>query len=224
MDEDSIIRNDVQNKLNMPDEPASLLNTAQRAYLRGEENPDGQRERRIRMDIRNRVIQGLHDFVLLNEQLADDDREQLFAKAFGDPLTGQPPLSIDRGEISLKFGAEFEGGSPHAVDGLVALLCFLYRGLRDYGFTDGHFEGLIERALRKGASLDINGKSQSAIVDVDIHITRQWDPEQLYNRWISGEGLSHEEYVRLVAWEGFGADDLERLQRDLQAKTGEDIN
>lgn len=74
----------------MYEKPSALLTKAHREYLVGEREYDRKnQERDLRSTIRKRVRAGILDFILLYENLDDDDRDQIFEPLEGaqyDPL------------------------------------------------------------------------------------------------------------------------------------------
>lgn len=56
-----------------PERKRSILTERERRYLLGELDIDGQAERNIRYQIRNRTIEGLQDLILLSDERLDDE-------------------------------------------------------------------------------------------------------------------------------------------------------
>lgn len=74
----------------MYEKPSALLTKTHREYLRGEREYDRKnQERDLRSTIRERVRAGILDFILLYENLDNDDRDKIFQPLEGaqyDPL------------------------------------------------------------------------------------------------------------------------------------------
>lgn len=120
--------------------PTAILTNKQRKYLRGEEEPT--QERTMRTRIRERVRQGLLDFVPLVKYLDENDRERIFTESDGD------------------FDPE---------ETLPYLIAFAFQHHSKVHTPDGSLRDL-ETAVKEGIEIGgtAMGISTSAIVDISI--------------------------------------------------------
>lgn len=118
-----------------------LLSPADRSYLRGETAlASVQSERNTRARIRDRIEDGLLDFELLAEHLADREVELLFEK-------------------------RFEGArGTAAFDALVAAVAFLYRGIER---TDLDFETVLREGINLAEAP--NNRAATVTLDTTFH-------------------------------------------------------
>lgn len=107
--------------MNGDERPRGILSPADRAYLRGDRTFESdQSERNARARIRRRVEAALYDAELLDDCLAERDRELVFEKHVG--------------------------ADPDGVRALIATLAFLYRGAEDASLS---FETLLEEGVSR---------------------------------------------------------------------------
>jgi hypothetical protein len=127
------------------DRDRGILSPADRASLRGETDFGSvQAERNARARIRDRAYDGLLDFEVLVEHLAERDLELIFEK-------------------------RIEAGGTEAFDALVSTVSFLYRGIdrTDLDFETVLREGinLAEAENERGARVDFEVTYHSLTVE-----------------------------------------------------------
>lgn len=81
------------------DRDRGVVTPRDRKYLTGVLEAEGQRERNIRMKIRERAVNGLRDFILLVEEMSIRDMEQVLDTLDDD--------EVEAYLASLKFSAEY---------------------------------------------------------------------------------------------------------------------
>jgi hypothetical protein len=120
---------------NRPSRGRGILNERQRAYLTGESDIETgtANERSIRQAIRNNLQNALLDMVILERNLEERDRSQVFdafdARHYDDP------------------SVEHVGSRDEHERSLGDLLAFLYRGVKDREPT---FQQLLQYAIPRG--------------------------------------------------------------------------
>lgn len=192
------------------DRPRGVLSPADRAYLLGtREMSHEQSKRNAEARIRGRVHQAILDFGLLVHALPEKDRKQVF-----------------------------EGVEDRAfVDGLAAMLSFVYLGLREQGVP---FEQVLEPAVVKAEeSYAATALGTSVEADVTFEVTREVGPgvadvaarldrgvpvtpRELFSLVVQGDGrLDDHDTVLVQVTAGDDSGFLERLAGYLDAEVEE---
>jgi len=170
------------------DRPRGILSDTDREYLCGlRDYKHKQTESNRKQDIRERVINALHDFVLLSLLL--DEREQ--TKIFEEEIK----------EDDLNMFLE-------------SMITFIYTGLNQ---DKDRFEKIIEKGTYFGANIDQSGRWVGEAVNVDASVDIEYNPdvEKLYKRLRQGDGdqLSPAEIGVLVREGKLEPDDLSALEQ-----------
>lgn len=173
------------------DRSRGILSNTDREYLCGlKDYKHEQSEANRRQDIRERVKNGLEDFILLWLRLDDDDREKLFSE-----------MGPDLVEISTK-----------------ATIAFLYLGIdqNEDRFEKLLAEGIYLGGNSGGRS---RWSGEVTDVDVSIDIERNPDIDKIRKKLDRGEQdeLSPAEIGVLVREGKLDSDDLESLRRSRQS-------
>ncbi|WP_254831417.1 hypothetical protein [Haloglomus salinum] len=165
------------------DRPRGILSPTDRDYLCGlKEYAQPQTDANRRQDIRERVINGLKDFVLLSLFLDPDERAKVFE----------------------------ELGSDETDDVLAAMIAFAYLGVDgdrprlERCIGHGVLQGAnVNRLFQSG------GRATNA--DVSISVEYDPDVEKLSRRLENGKELTDAEIGALVRAGNIGAEDIEEL-------------
>lgn len=165
------------------DRPRGILSPTDREYLCGhKEYAQPQTDANRRQAIRERVVNGLKDFVLLSLLLEPGEREKVFA----------------------------ELGREATDDALASMVAFAYLGIGgdrprfesclEYGILQGANIGQFPESVGRATDADV-----SISVEYDPNI------ETLYQRFEDGEELTDAEIGALVRAGRIGGDDLDEL-------------
>lgn len=173
--------------LHVEERPRGILSHTDRQYLAGlKDYKHEQSEANRRQDIRNRVANGLQDFLLLWCLVNEDDAAMIFASLHEERVLN---------------------------DSLAAAIAFMYRGLdRD----EARLETIIEDGVYAGANVDKSGRWAGDVesVDTTIDVERNPDVNEIYRRFKQGEGaqLTPTEIGVLVRAGKVAPDELDELE------------
>ncbi|WP_144905901.1 hypothetical protein [Halobellus captivus] len=163
--------------------PRGILTPTDREYLCGlKEYAQPQTDANRRQDIRERVVNGLKDFVLLSLFLESDEREKIFEE-------------LDPDETD---------------DVLAAMVAFSYLGLEgDRPRLETRFEHGVLQGANVDKLFQSSGRATD--VDVSISVEYNPDIEKLYRRFEDGQELTDAEVGALVRAGKIGGDEIEEL-------------
>ncbi|MGQ4557307.1 hypothetical protein [Halobellus sp. GM3] len=163
--------------------PRGILTPTDREYLCGlKEYAQPQTDANRRQDIRERVANGLKDFVLLSLFLEPDEREKIF-EAFGPEETE---------------------------DVLAAMVAFGYLGLEgDRPRLETCIEHGVLQGANVDKLFQSSGRATN--VDVSISVEYNPDIEKLYRRFEDGQELTDAEVGALVRAGKINGDEIEEL-------------
>ena len=138
--------------------PRGILTSKDREFLRGEiEYKHQQQYSNRRRDIRERIVNSLLDFNVIQYTLQDKDRKLIF----------QDPAAAARVD------------DPLLPESIRSMLYWTYLGLKEQNYD---FEGLLIEAIEqaeKDFARKYWGESVEATVRLDIDVTRRYDIDDL---------------------------------------------
>lgn len=171
------MQNVFTNMTNELDRPRGILTAHNRRFLHGEVEYDyKQAYSNRRRDIRERVANGLLDFVEIRHLLSSKDRKLIFREP--DELTGVDDTNI-----------------PESVE---ALLYWSYYGLKEQRYDfDSILTAAIEDAERDFAR-EYWGESIDAFVQFDVKIERKGDTETVVKKIEQGGPVNAERIYELL--------------------------
>lgn len=167
------------------DRPRGLLSKTDREYLCGmKEYAQPQTDANRRQDIRERVANGMEDFVLLVLMLSAEERQKIFEE--------------------LEAEAILE-------DVIAAMVAFAYLGLEK---ERPRFETCLERAVLQAENIDKLFQSAGRATDVDVSLDVEYNPDidRLVGRLENGEDLTDAEIGALVKAGRMDPEHLDQLQ------------
>lgn len=165
--------------------PRGILSQTDREYLCGlKEYAQPQTDANRRQEIRERVRNGMKDFVLLVFGLPEKQREQIF-----ETLEEEDELA----------------------DVLGLMVTFVYLGLDN---ERPRFETCLERAILQAENLDKLFQSAGRATDVDVSLSVEYNPDidRLVGRLHRGDELTAAEIGALVKAGRLDPDNLEQLE------------
>jgi len=176
-----------ESAFSVEDRPRGILSNTDREYLCGlRDYKHAQTEANRKQDIRERVINALHDFVLLGLLLDDEEREKIFIEEFDE----------DELHLSLEW-----------------LISFVYLGLEQ---DEKRLEDIISNGVYFGANFDKSGRWAGDATDVDASIDVEYNPDvdKIYKQFQEGEGdqLTPAEVGVLVRSGKLEPEDLDELE------------
>jgi hypothetical protein len=168
----------------MVDTPGSMLSKSQRQYLKEQKNPDPAAERALRARIRDRVVAGMRDFILLEDHLQPQDKDQIFAR-----------LNVRKAHEE-RNGIQDENDRNRAHNTIHRALEFFYKGV-----GKEEFERLLRLAI-KNAEYDSEDEIPGApYVDVRFENNKIQVEKRLPTDFDYGEigrKIEQEEYDSLT--------------------------
>ena len=171
------------------DRPRGILSPADREFLLGEtEMEHDQSARNARARIRNRVTNGILDFVLLVHALEKTDRRQIFETA------------VDEGPF---------------VDGLMAQLSFAYMGCKESGVE---FAEVLEPAIRKSEEVyaaEVLGTTSNVDVSLDIDVEYGTELDDVTAAIRAGDAVTPAELFSVAIANDPVLDDVEAIDLHL---------
>lgn len=173
--------------LRIEERTRGLLSDTDRKYLAGlKDYKHEQSGANRRQEIRERVVNGLQDFLLLWCLIDEAELAKIFAELQADRVLN---------------------------DSLAAAIAFMYRGLDGEG---GRLGSVIEDGVYAAANLDEGGRWAGEAESVDATIDIDWNPDvdDIYRRYKRGEGaqLTPTEIGILVRSGKIDPDDIEDLE------------
>lgn len=154
---------------------SGLLTRSDRELLFGDkEYDDPAQERKARQRMRNRIRNGLLDFVILAKYLDERDRVQIF----GD-VTAQLPEDVYNDDT---------------IEAVVHAIGFLYAGARDAGVP---FEDVVEQGVMKGSMDTIREPYVLHDVEVTIDERADVDLDGTFEKIAAGEEVTDRELMDL---------------------------
>lgn len=151
-----------------------ILTESDRKYLAGESDLSDQGQRDARYRIRNRLTDGLHDLVFLNERLSLEDREQVAEDVFSE--------------------------GPLGLGALTSITDFLFRMLRDTTEDEERWIEVSETMISAAFTRAVEASNEGAMVSVDVRIDpdiREPDIDVLLEKYENMEETRREfEYLR----------------------------
>ncbi|MFC4543008.1 hypothetical protein ACFO5R_13855 [Halosolutus amylolyticus] len=173
------------------DRERGVLSPADRAYLLGEREMDHEQSKRnAEARIRRRIHAGVLDFDLLLHTLSEKDRRQIFEATTTDDAF---------------------------LDGLRAMLAFVYLGTERYGVD---FEAVLEPAIRSSEEfLAATDRDESVSVDVtfDVETTVESSLSGIAARLDAGEPVTPRELFSVIMqgdYDPRGRDRIELVRAD----------
>lgn len=173
--------------------PRGILSQTDREYLCGlKEYAQPQTDANRRQEIRERVLNGMKDFVFLVFGLPEKQREQIFE--------------------ALEEDDELE-------DVLGLIVSFVYLGLDK---ERPRFEGCLERAILQAENLDKLFESAGRATDVDVSLSVEYNPDvdRLVGRLDRGDDLTAAEIGALVKAGRLDPEDLDQLEEGTKGFPG----
>lgn len=189
-------------------EQHSLLRADWREYIK-EGLGTSDSERKLRERIRNRVVTGIHDILLLNNNARSEDIKQIFER-----LTDQTENSE---QSDIVNGADRELRDTHFIParGLVSLA---WRGLRECGIDKSRiFDTVVVRGIENGEADYQNLPHGSIESDISLNILEAHpnlnDPLERWKRDLSMSGADFQELTNRL-----------NEHPEVESIVGEDIN
>lgn len=163
----------------MSERNRGILTSNDREYLLGErEDIEGAYERKVRKRIRNRILNAIIDFWILDLCLDDEDLDQIFDPDRGKQSIAQNPKQRGfppswytllheeyRTESPLQERGERDDPDPATTvfeEALKDAISFLYRGSEQLPAVD--FEQIVEEGVTK--AVREHGKTASATIEI----------------------------------------------------------
>jgi hypothetical protein len=167
------------------DRPRGILSQTDREYLCGlKEYAQPQTDANRRQDIRERVLNGMQDFVMLVFGLPEKEREKIFE--------------------TLEAHDELE-------DVLGMMVAFVYLGLDK---ERPRFETVLERAILQAENLDKLFQSAGRATEVDVALSVEYNPDidRLVGRLERGDELTAAEIGAVVKAGRLEPEQLDEIQ------------